>query len=150
MRITPENITEVHYKDIFVFGSNEGGIHGGGAANLAYKQFGARWHQGFGAFGNTFAIPTKDWILQPLSLACIEFYVKRFLQYAIDKSGYKFYVTKIGCGLAGYTVEDIAPMFREALDLENVYLPQEFIDILNEHTISDRASSTSFEDGRGY
>jgi len=140
MRITPENMTneDIDNKSIFVFGSNEGGVHGAGAAHFAMS-LGASMGQGFGQSGNTFAIPTKDWTMQQLDLQTIKFYVDRFIVYAKEMGNrypslfkdVKFYVTKIGCGLAGYTPEDIAPLFAECIDMENVYLPQEFIDIIN-------------------
>jgi len=150
MRITPENITELQEFDIFVFGSNELGNHGGGAAKTAFLKFGAEWRKGFERTKFTFAIPTKDWRINSLPLNAIEFYVKRFIEYSKNLPSSRFLVTKIGCGLAGYTPEDIAPMFRECLNLENVWLPQEFIDILNGHTVNNWDSSNYSEDGRGY
>lgn len=130
-RITPEIITNDLPKDgVFVFGSNEAGIHGAGAAKLAYEVYGARLGQGFGLSANSFAIPTKDWEITVLPLPVIEFYVKRFIAFAKKTMSYKwnFYVTKIGCGLAGYGVKDIAPMFKECVDMKNMYLPQDFLD----------------------
>lgn len=131
MRVTPENITELKKNEVFVFGSNERGIHGGGAAKLACNKFGAVMFQGFGMAGQSFAIPTKDWQIETLHLTLIEFYVNRFVEFVKLNPNWYFYVTKIGCGLAGYGPEDIAWMFRECLTMENVALPQEFIDILN-------------------
>ena len=140
-RVTPEDIKveDITKNDIFVFGSNESGIHGAGAARFAMDFLGARYAQGFGMSGNTFAIPTKDWFINKLDLQLIKFYVDRFIVFIKmhqDKEfllfkDIKFYVTKIGCGLAGYEPEDIAPLFAECIDMENVYLPQEFIDIIN-------------------
>ena len=144
MRITPENLTEkdITEYEIFVFGSNESGIHGAGAAKFA-TSIGAVLGQGFGLNGNTFAIPTKDWTIQQLDLQTIKFYVDRFIafvkmvyqsnKYYSISDGTKIYVTKIGCGLAGYTAEEIAPLFAECIDMENVHLPQEFIDIINKN-----------------
>lgn len=131
MKITPENIHTLAVGERFVFGSNEAGKHGGGAAYQALKSFGAIYNQGFGSQGYCFAIPTKDWNIETLPLATIKTYVDRFIDYAKIHNYLLFYVTKIGCGLAGYTPADIAPMFRECLELKNVALPQEFIDILN-------------------
>jgi len=88
----------------------------------------------FGIWKNMFCIPTKDWRIKKHSLNIIKFYVSRFTEYAKLKSNSIFYVTKIGCGLAGYTPEQIAPLFRECMELENVWLPQEFWDILNKET----------------
>ena len=79
-RITPEQITELSEKQIFVFGSNESGIHGAGAARTALA-FGAEMFKGFGLAGNTFAIPTKDWTIQTLPISVIEVYVKRFIAF---------------------------------------------------------------------
>ena len=129
MRVTPSNITEVGDHEIFVFGSNESGIHGAGAAKVALS-FGAEMYKGFGFAGNTFAIPTKDWVIKSLPLDVVEHYVKRFLAATKDEPEYTFLVTAIGTGLAGFKVEDIAPMFKDALEMKNVYLPQEFINYL--------------------
>jgi hypothetical protein len=133
-RVTPENITAstLDRDGVFVFGSNEIGQHGAGAARLAYDHFGARLNQGFGMMGQCFGIPTKDWDVKVLGLKEIEFYVKRFIVFTQTPRlhKWKWYVTKIGCGLAGYTPEDIAPMFRECLKLKNIWLPQDFIDVL--------------------
>lgn len=131
-RVTPEDIQNLKGNEVFVFGSNELGLHGSGAARMARK-WGAEYGQGFGMMAQSFAIPTKDWEIEQLPLEMIEFYVKRFIAFA-DRhmsARWKFYVTKIGCGLAGYTPEDIAPMFKEAMSIKTVYLPQEFIDIIN-------------------
>lgn len=100
--------------NVFVFGSNESGIHGAGAARHAYDKQGAQLGQGFGLAGRSFAIPTKDWTIGPLSLATIEFYVRRFIAFAKLNPGSNFNVTAIGCGLAGYRHSDIAPMFKDA------------------------------------
>ena len=132
IRITPEDITlkDIGQDDIFVFGSNEAGIHGAGAAYFALS-LGAEFGQGFGLMGNTFGIPTKDWLIRTLPLSCILFYVHRFIEFAIVNKDFRFYVTKIGCGLAGYTPEQIAPMFKTASNIDNIYLPSEFWDIIN-------------------
>lgn len=98
--------------DIFVFGSNLAGIHGAGAANYALQYHGAKWGQGYGLQGNSFGIPTKDVNLRTLPLAQIMFYVEQFLIFANNNPHLKFKVTRVGCGLAGYTDNDIAPMFR--------------------------------------
>lgn len=131
MRVTPENITELQHGEIFVFGSNEAGRHGAGAANHAYVKFGAEMGCGFGHTGRTFAIPTKDWYIDTLPLEVIQFYVKRFYDYAIYNPRYQFLITEIGCGLAGYKPEQIAPMFKHFRKLKNVSLPQRFIDVLD-------------------
>ena len=101
-------------KQVFVFGSNEAGRHGAGAARVAYEKHGARWGKGFGHYGNSFAIPTKDMSIMTLDLTVIRKYVEAFLQYAAAHKDLTFKVTRIGCGLAGYTDQEIAPMFWEA------------------------------------
>jgi len=112
---------------IFVFGSNLSGIHGAGAAKFALDHHGAKWGQGVGLQGNSYAIPTKDKNITTLPLTEIKMYVDHFLLFAED-SDLTFQVTRIGCGLAGYTEKDIAPMFREAP--RNCILCPEFIDWL--------------------
>lgn len=100
---------------IFVFGSNEGGIHGAGAARYAYQHHGAAMGCGFGHVGNSFAIPTKDQLIQhTLPLQRINQYVQAFLAYASGRPDLEFQVTCIGCGLAGLRHQDVAPMFKNA------------------------------------
>lgn len=99
---------------IFVFGSNLAGRHGKGAAVTARLYHGAQYGQGVGRQGNSYAIPTKDVYLKSLPLDKIEFYVRLFLCYANDHPELSFFVTRIGCGLAGYKDKDIAPMFKNA------------------------------------
>lgn len=135
-RITPENITSDLPKDVmFVFGSNESGIHGAGAAKFAYEQCGAWLGQGFGPMNQSFAIPTKDWEIHSLPLSVVATYVDRFIEYTRIKHRvkheWKFYVTRIGCGLAGFKVEDIAPLFKSVRNQENIWLPQDFIDVID-------------------
>lgn len=125
MREYPKGrITKLQDDEIFVFGSNESGIHGKGAAKDALDHMDAIWGMGFGQHGNTFAIPTKDWNIKRLPLHHIEFYVGRFLDYTKSKPDLIFFVTPIGCGYAGYTPEVIAPMFQE--HKSNVILCPEF------------------------
>lgn len=134
MRITPEDITVdfLKEKDVFVFGSNESGFHGAGAAYFAWYELNAKHGQGFGRTSQrSFAIPTKDWFVKTLPLSAIIFYVHRFIEYAILNQNLTFYVTKIGCGLAGYSIEQIAPMFKTASNINNIYLPSEFWNIIN-------------------
>lgn len=101
-------------KAVFVFGSNEAGIHGLGAAKTAYKEYGARWGKSYGHYGDSFAIPTKDEILESLPLQRIEDYVIGFIAYARGHRKLTFKVTRIGCGLAGFKDHDIAVMFNMA------------------------------------
>lgn len=99
---------------IFVFGSNLAGRHGKGAALTAIRNYGAVYGQGYGIQGNSFAIPTKDAELRTLPLNKIIRYVEQFLRFAELNPNMTFEVTRIGCGLAGYEDEDIAPMFTKA------------------------------------
>ena len=143
-RITPEIISSLATEDtIFVFGSNEAGTHGAGAAKFAIDHCGAYMHQGFGFMGQSFAIPTKDWNIVTLPLDVIEFYIKRFIAFTRTEeiSRWKFYVTQVGCGLAGYAPEQIAPFFSDVIDQENIWLPKEFIDIINKKT-NDNTNET--------
>lgn len=98
-------------KQIFCFGSNTAGIHGAGAAQFAYSKKGAKYGHGYGHMGDSWAIPTKDDDIKSLPLDLIAAFVAGFLAYATVKRKQSFYVTRIGCGLAGYTDKDIAPMF---------------------------------------
>lgn len=113
---------------VFVFGSNLAGRHGKGAALWARQHRGAIYGQGVGPQGNSYAIPTKDERLRTLALAVIRYHVNTFLIHAREHSGEQFQLTPIGCGLARYRPEDIAPMFRDAP--ANVQLPPEFIAVL--------------------
>jgi hypothetical protein len=107
---------------IFVFGSNHKGAHGRGAAALATKKYGARWGKGEGLYGRSYALPTKDRWIRTLPLNIVRVHVERFLDYARTCDDLTFAVTRIGCGLAGYTDADIAPMFADAPD--NCELPE--------------------------
>jgi hypothetical protein len=100
--------------EIFVFGSNLAGIHGAGAARLAEKVFNAKWGCGMGFTGQCYAIATKDLNIETLKLAIIEQQVQLFKQLAFQCRQHEFIVTKIGCGLAGYTDAEIAPMFKNS------------------------------------
>lgn len=95
-------ITELKDHQVFVFGSNEAGIHGAGAAKLALEKFGAVRGQGLGHFGQSFTIPTKDMKIITLPLSEIKKYVDIFLMYAELQPEYEFLLTRIGCGLVGY------------------------------------------------
>jgi len=125
-------ITKLEPNEIFVFGSNLRGIHGAGAAKQALK-WGAVMHNPFGLQGQTFAIPTKDVNIETLPLYKINVYVSMFqITAKANESKLRFLVTPIGCGLAGYTPEDIAPMFKGCLELDNVVLPDEFLKVLKD------------------
>lgn len=125
MEYTPDNITSLGPDDIFVFGSNLQGNHAAGAARVAEEKFGAIFGQGEGIQGQSYAIPTmfKD-------VSSIKPYVDRFIDLAREWDQNTFYVTRIGCGIAGFTDEQIAPLFADALPLYNVRLPESFVKIL--------------------
>lgn len=118
--------------EIFVFGSNTAGIHGAGAAKMAWQVYGAQYRVGYGMCGQSFAIPTKDKFIQTLPTAAVEEFVKGFLAFARDRDDLIFKVTRIGCGLAGFQDCQIAPMFDFAtkncqFDTKwEMYLPQGF------------------------
>lgn len=101
-------------RPIFVFGSNTAGIHGAGAARYAYTHEGAEGGVGVGLTGNSYALPTKDSRLRSLPLYIIKGYVQDLLDFATANPSMTFKVTRIGCGLAGYTDAEIAPMFKGA------------------------------------
>ena len=122
---TPNRISELKGNEIFVFGSNLAGRHGGGAARHAHNRFGAVWGQGVGLQGQSYAIPTMQG-----GVKTIKPFVDEFIRYAEQHSEYMFLVTRIGCGIAGFRDEEIAPLFKNAIDLENVILPQRFVEAL--------------------
>ena len=124
-QFTPEMIRELAPNEVFVFGSNLGGFHAGGAARAAMNHFGAVWGQGVGLQGQSYAIPTMQG-----GVETIKPYVDEFIGFAKSRPDLYFYVTRIGCGIAGFVDEDIAPLFKDALPLENVALPKTFYDIL--------------------
>ncbi len=111
--------------EVFVFGSNLSGHHGGGAARIALDRFGAIWGQGVGMQGDTYAIPTMQG-----GTETIKPYVDEFIAFAKEHPERTFLVTRIGCGIAGFRDEDIAPLFAEALPVANIILPKSFFDIL--------------------
>lgn len=117
-----ENISRLLKDEIFVFGSNLKGIHGKGAAKIAYLKFGAKLGKNEGLYGNTYAIPTKDKYLKPLSLDMIQLKILYFFNCCLLNKNKTFLVTRIGCGLAGYKDSEIAPLFSKSPD--NVRLPE--------------------------
>lgn len=124
-KYTPESIRTLGHRDIFVFGSNLAGHHAGGAARVALNRFGAKWGQGEGLQGNSYAIPTMQG-----GIETIKPYVDKFIEFAEHNKALTFYVTKIGCGIAGFAINDIAPLFRSAYNLPNVIMPIEFVDYI--------------------
>jgi len=126
MENTPEIISELKANEIFVFGSNESGRHGMGAAKTAMQKFGAQYGKGYGLQGQSFAIPTKDKWLKTLTIGKISQYLDEFFLFAKQHPEYKFYVTKIGCGLAGYSVQEMKELFVSREIPNHVIVPQEF------------------------
>jgi hypothetical protein len=132
MRITPKYIKELKENEIFVFGSNKQARHGKGAALLARNKFGAIYGQSEGLQGQSYAIITKELRkeYQPVSLQEVKEGVDTFIQFAKDNENLTFYVVELGCNLAYFTVEQIAPLFRPVMRLKNVYLPERFLENL--------------------
>ena len=124
-RISPDRINDLNEIEIFVFGSNLQGSHGGGAAAIAAKKFGAIWGQGVGLQGQSYGIPTMHG-----GISAIKPYVDEFIEFAKNNPQLNFLVTRIGCGIAGFSEEEMAPLFENATSLENVYLPDSFLDII--------------------
>lgn len=127
MRYTPDFITHLNNGEIFVFGSNLRGLHGGGAARVAYERFGAIWGQGVGMQGQSYGIPTMHG-----GVDVIKPYVDEFIEFAKNHTEYTFLVTKIGCGIAGFKEEEIAPLFANAVSVDNIVLPESFVLFLNQ------------------
>lgn len=125
LKYTPDNITHLGKDEIFVFGSNLAGNHAGGAARIAREKFGAIMGQGEGLQGQSYAIPTMQG-----GVETIKPYVDQFIEFARECDQNTFYVTRIGCGIAGFKDEDIAPLFEDALELYNVRLPKSFVDVI--------------------
>lgn len=119
-RVASDRIEELGEREIFVFGSNKQGMHGGGAAWVAHKKFGAEWGVGEGLTGRTYALPTME------GAASMKKAVEQFTDCARRHPELTFLVTAVGCGIAGYTPREVAPLFRAAAGLENVYLPEMF------------------------
>ena len=131
-RITPNHITELKPNEIFVFGSTLQGYHGGGAARLAMNQWGAVWGQGTGLQGQTYAIPTMQG-----GIGTIRPYIDQFIKFAQNDPERTFLVTEIGCGIAGFRPADIAPLFKNAINIPNIWLPQRFWEILQKEEVQD-------------
>lgn len=122
---TPERITQLQPDEVFVFGSNLEGMHGGGAARIAFEAFGAIWGQGVGLQGQSYAIPTMQG-----GVETIRPYVDEFIAFARQHPALFFYVTRIGCGIAGFRDREIAPLFAKAKGVPNICLPKTFSDEL--------------------
>ncbi len=124
-RITPDNITSLKPDEVFVFGSNLAGMHGGGAARAAHLYFGAVLGQGVGMQGQSYAIPTMQG-----GVDTIRPYVLQFIDYAKNHPQQTFLVTPVGCGIAGFTPSEIAPLFLSAVNVDNIHLPESFWKVL--------------------
>ena len=124
-KFTPNKIASLEDNEIFVFGSNLNGLHGGGAARVAYQKFGAQWGKGVGMQGKSYGIPTMHG-----GVEVIKPYVDEFIEFALSNKEYTFLVTRIGCGIAGFKADEIAPLFAKAIDLENVLLPKDFVAVI--------------------
>ena len=123
---TPEMITELRPDEVFVFGSNLEGLHVGGAARVAFKNFGAVMGCGVGLRGQSYAIPTMQGGVETITP-----YVDQFIGFARKHPELFFYVTRIGCGIAGFRDREIAPLFKDAIFIENVTLPESFARIIS-------------------
>lgn len=121
-------ITSLQSDEVFVFGSNLAGMHGGGAARIALERFGAVWGQGVGLQGQSYAIPTMQGGVETIAP-----YVDEFIEFAIGHPELKFLVTEIGCGIAGFSPAEIAPLFARALEVDNIYLPERFVAVLTQN-----------------
>ena len=126
-RYTPERISSLAENEIFVFGSNLAGYHGGGAARIARENFGAVWGQGVGLQGQSYSSPTMQG-----GVETIKPYVDEFIDFARIHAQYTFLVTRIACGIAGFRPSEIAPLFANAIDVENVILPEDFVEVIQE------------------
>lgn len=126
-QVAPDNIDFLKSEQIFVFGSNKEGQHYGGAAAYAHKYFHAEWGVGEGITGLCYALPTMEGIVE------MDNAVQRFTEHALDDPDHNYLVTAVGCGIAGYTPDEVAPMFLEAAALPNVYLPQCFWDVIDKY-----------------
>lgn len=132
---TPDRITQLGQNQIFVFGSNLAGMHGGGAARQAMERFGAVWGQGVGLQGQSYAIPTMQG-----GVETIKPYTDEFIAFARQHKDKTFLVTRIGCGIAGFAPRAIAPLFSAALAEENILLPRDFVAIIERHAPEAQAA----------
>ncbi len=143
-RFTPEHIEDLHPNEVFVFGSNANGNHYGGAANLAYQRFGAVWGVGEGLRGNSYALPTLNRFMERVSVGALKQAFYHLFQEIDFNPEMCFLLTKVGCGIAGYTVEEVARVFWGAVSSfyhgrwttyvgslpEGLVIPEEFYDYM--------------------
>lgn len=118
MEVTPEVITALRPDEVFVFGSNSKGLHGGGAARVAHQRFGAVWGEGHGHHGQSYAIDSMS------GLETLAAEARAFVEYAAAHPELRFLLTPVGCGIAGYTPGEVAPLFEGIPD--NVAVPASF------------------------
>jgi hypothetical protein len=132
-RITPPNITSLNENEVILVGTNKDGRHGKGLANFAMNNFGLPYGAAHGHHGQTYAIVTKKnfWQERSSTLEEIKYEVDLFIEYAKLNSNLIFKVTLLGTNLAGYSIQEIAPLFYEAIPVKNIHLPVEFWDVLN-------------------
>lgn len=128
MMYTPDVVNSLANNEIFVFGSNLRGWHQGGAAKHAQRYFGAVWGEGVGLQGQSYAIPTMQG-----GVETIKPYVDEFIAFAKTHRELRFLVTKIGCGIAGFREEEIAPLFKDAIGQDNIILPYDLVRIINKY-----------------
>jgi len=125
---TPEIIINLGLNEVFVFGSNKNGFHIGGAADIAFQKFEAKWGNSEGLQGKSYAIPTLDENMKKVSEEALEASIDRFINFVLNNRQFTFYLTKIGCGIAGWSIEDIKRIFWNAMgrnspSLENDVIP---------------------------
>lgn len=126
-QVSPDFISDLKANEVFVFGSNLDGAHGGGAAKIAREKFGAIWGQGVGLQGQSYGIPTMHGGVED-----IKPYVNEFIEFARSHPELTFLVTRVGCGIAGFHDSEMAPLFAQAVSIPNIHLPKSFWDVLNE------------------
>jgi len=133
VRITSNEIKSLNANEVFVFGSNLSGAHLSGAAKTAMG-WGAEWGNPIGLQGKTYAIPTVNAIMvektRTLTVEEIKPFVDVFIEFARNNPQLQFLTTEIGCGIAGLTPQDIAPLFLDCKELQNVYLPERFWNVI--------------------
>jgi hypothetical protein len=135
---TPEQIKELNDNEVFVFGSNKNGEHYGGAARVAYDYFGAQWGVSEGLTGKSYAIPTLDENMNKVSIDSLKKSIYKFIVHVTVHSNKVFYLTKIGCGIAGWSIDEVRDIFWDAMQIykpsskvtkwlpENLIIPIEF------------------------
>lgn len=138
IKFTPEFIERLEPNEVFVFGSNGGGAHAGGAAKVAYNHFGAVWGVGEGLTGRSYAIPTLNSDMQKVTKGELKASLIKFIGFVLENPNLTFYLTKIGCGIAGWQLEEVKAIFWEAMANQqieskeqlpaNLIIPEEFYD----------------------